>query len=234
MAGSFSDVTVIIPTLNESANIRAVLEALSRQYAGIRILVVDDNSSDGTAEAVMRFSKKHASVRLLSRKGKARGLTASIIDGIRKASTKYVVVMDGDFQHPPEKIREIAGMLRSGHPIVVACRRRVDDDWPAHRKLMSKGAEMLGRARLSASGSATSSDLLSGFFGAKRRLALETYERNKGRFVPEGYKFLFDLLKCLPKGTKLCETGYVFGERKGGKSKIGSRQCIAFLKSLAR
>ncbi|VVC02590.1 Undecaprenyl-phosphate 4-deoxy-4-formamido-L-arabinose transferase [Candidatus Burarchaeum australiense] len=232
MARPFRDLTVIIPTLNEAANMGPLTEKLVRLYRGARILVVDDNSSDGTPEIVRRLSRKFSGVRLLSRKGKARGLTSSIIDGLQAAQTEFVVVMDGDGQHPPEKVRDLVILLRHGCKVAVACRRSVASEWPVHRRLISHGAQNLGKLRLLASRSASSSDLLSGFFGLRRKFALEVHARNKERFVADGYKFLFDFLKCAPRGTSICETSYVFGMRTKGTSKIGTRQCAAFVKSL--
>ena len=233
MPASFRDVTIIIPTLNEAANISNVIEELASLYAGVHMLMVDDDSDDKTPELVMRLSKRLRGVRLLSRKGKMRGLTASIIDGLKDARTDYVVIMDGDGQHPPEKVSELFRLLRDGCDIAVACRSSVPG-WSIDRRLISLGAEALGRLRLFLGNTLTSADMLSGFFGIRRSFALEIYEVNSTRFVPEGYKFLFDLLKCAPRNARVCETAYVFGLRKRGASKIGLRQCLAFIKSLVR
>ena len=231
MVQSFHNVTILIPTLDEASNIRIVIEELVGLYKDIRVLIVDDDSDDGTAEIVLKMSSKQRNVRLLSRKGKARGLTASIIDGLRDARTDYVVVMDGDGQHPLATVLELVRLLQAECDVSVACRTSVPG-WPFHRRLLSLGAQTLGGLRLLLSGSPSCSDVLSGFFGIRRNLALTMYKRNKYRFVPEGYKFLFDLLKCSSKDTRVCETGYPFGTRKSGSSKISSRQCVAFVKSL--
>ena len=228
---SFSDVTVILPTLNERSNIAPLIEELCDRCVGLHILVVDDSSEDGTPEIVNGLSRKLPFVHLLSRRGKIRGLTASIIDALKNAQTEYLIVMDGDGQHPPEKIPALAELLKSGCDLAIACRDCVPS-WSFSRQMLSRGADFLGRLHLALSGSASCSDIMSGFFGVRRDFAISCYERNQRRFVPDGYKFLFDLLKCCPKDTKLGEVGYVFGTRKGGTSKIGSRQCLAFVRSL--
>ena len=133
---SFSDVTVILPTLNERSNIAPLIEELHDRCDGLQILVVDDSSEDGTPEMVNSLSRKLPFVHLLSRRGKIRGLTASIIDGLRNAQTEYVIVMDGDGQHPPERISELVPLLKTGRDIVVACRESVPG-WSASRQLMS-------------------------------------------------------------------------------------------------
>ncbi len=227
----YSELTILMPTFNEAANIGWLLTRLHRLFPDAKLLVVDDDSSDRTQVIVKEFSHKFGQARLISRKGKQRGLTASIIDGILAAQTNHVVVMDGDGQHPPEKISELMQLLETGCDIAVACRKSVPG-WSAHRQLLSKGAEFLGRCRLVASNSPSCPDLMSGFFGVKKGFFLQIYSHNQHKFVPGGYKFLFDLLKCSPKTAKIGEVGYIFGTRKGGASKIGSRQCVAFLKSL--
>ncbi|RLG18156.1 hypothetical protein DRN67_04475 [Candidatus Micrarchaeota archaeon] len=231
MSERFDDLTIVIPTLNEEANIGQLIEKLLSLYVKATILVVDDASEDRTAEFVDAISKKQKNVKLISRKGKQRGLSASIIDGLKSARTEFVVVMDGDGQHPAGTVFDLVHMLRKGCIIAVACRSSVPD-WAFHRRIMSLGADLLGRLRLLTGNSPACSDLLSGFFGVERDFALEIYEKNEKRFVGEGYKFLFDLLKCSPKSTKVCEIDYIFASRKRGASKIGSRQCLAFLKSI--
>lgn len=228
---SFSNVTVVLPTLNEKSNILPLMAELINKYKNLHILVVDDSSDDGTPEIVKSTFRKLPSLHLLSRTGKPRGLTASIIDGLKSARTEYVIVMDGDGQHPSETVSDLADLLTAGCDVAIACRTSVPG-WSASRQLLSRGAELLGRFRLSLSGSASCSDLMSGFFGVRREFAIELYERNQRRFVPDGYKFLFDFLKCCPKDTNVGEVGYVFGTRKGGASKIGASQCTAFIRSL--
>ncbi|MDD5096224.1 MAG: glycosyltransferase [Candidatus ainarchaeum sp.] len=227
--GDYGNLTVILPTLNEGANIASLLDFLIAGYPGIHVLVVDDASTDSTARTVK--SKAGKNLKLIERRGK-RGLTASIIDGIKAAQTPFVIVMDSDFQHPPEKIPEIYKLLRDGSDLAIACRKEVKG-WPAHRRLISWGASFLADARLSICGCPKVSDILSGYFGAKREWALKSIASNTKRFEPQGYKFLFDLLKGVKPGSvKISEAGYVFGGRKAGNSKIGPGHMLRFLHSL--
>jgi len=231
MPADYSDSTVIIPTCNEARNIGGVVGEVARAYPSVSILVVDDCSTDGTIGIVKKLAQKNKKIKLIVRKNKQKGLTASIIDGIENAKTKYVVVMDGDGQHPPEKIRELVDALRAGKEVAVAYRTSVPG-WALHRQIISIGAALLGRIFLFAQGAPSCRDILSGFFGINTELAKKTIGKNGCRFVGGGYKFLYDFLKCLPRSAKIGEVGYVFGLRERGSSKIGFRQYASFLKSL--
>lgn len=220
--------TVILPTLNEEENISQLLDFLIANYPGISIITVDDSSADATVR--LAKSKNYPNLKILERKG-PRGLTASIIDGINAAGTEFVVVMDSDFQHPPEKIPEILRELEAGADLVVMRRTEVRE-WPVHRRLLSLGAELLANLRLSISGSPKVTDVLSGYFGASRDWMAKSISSNPKRFESQGYKFLFDLLKGEKAGIKISELGYIFGGRRGGSSKIGLGHVLRFLHSL--
>lgn len=225
---NYKNFTVIIPTLNEAENISELISIICSSYNGIRIIVADDGSSDGTREIVRKIGRSNRNVKLLDRSARAiHGITASVIDAARAAGTTYAVVIDGDLQHPPEKIGEIAERLREGSEVVIGTRQLVIGGWPLHRRMMSIIATNLARARLMRS----IKDPMSGFFGARNELFRSVAAANKKRFVKEGYKVLFDLLKCAPTA-KIAEVPYNFGERKRGKSKIKARHVIYFLKSL--
>ena len=135
--------------------------------------------------------------------------------------------MDGDLQHPPEKIKDIVRELRKGNDIAAGARRKVFD-WSIDRKIVSKVATLLGRSRLLIKG-ATCEDILSGFFGIKTKLMRNI---NKNKFEMQGYKALFDILKDVDKNTKIKNIYYDFGMRKRGKSKIGLKHMMLFLRSL--
>jgi len=162
------------------------------------------------------------------------GLTASIIDGIMSAETLFFIVMDSDFQHPPEKLPEIYSMLENGPDLVVACRSEVKE-WPAHRKLLSLGASFLSNLRLAISGCPSASDVLSGYFGARKGWAAASISSSPGRFEPSGYKFLFELLKGEKKvGIRIAEIPYIFNGRLRGKSKIGLSHVLSHSRSLLK
>ncbi|MBI4144489.1 glycosyltransferase [Candidatus Woesearchaeota archaeon] len=217
----FSKVTVVIPTFNEGANIDRLLELLSR-FENIRVVVSDDGSKDSTKENVVKFSF----AQFLDRSDEmVHGLTASVVDGIEHALTEYVIVMDGDLQHPPEVIPDIVKQLES-NDIVVAVREKVASDWPWYRRIISFGATFLAKLVLFVRGTYVS-DPMSGFFGVKKSVFLQS---SKKRFVGSGYKVLLDFLK--QSKVSIGIVPYVFGARDAGSSKLKLRHYLLFLKSL--
>jgi dolichol-phosphate mannosyltransferase len=226
----YSEITVVLPTLNERDTIGKLIHLITEEYKGIKIIVADDNSKDGTIGIVQRISSSNKNVRLLERAGKKRGLTASVIDGILASKTKYVVVMDADMQHPYQAIKEIKKKFEEGYDVVVVY-RSVITNWPKYRMLISKITILIGYAILALRRRPRCADIFSGYFGVKRDLFVKVYSANKHRFVGEGYKVLFDFLKCLGKETKIAEVPSPFYPRKFGSSKAGIKQGIALFKS---
>ncbi len=224
----FSGLTIILPTLNEEKNIRGVVGKLRGLYPGARIIVADDGSGDRT----VKFSRE-CGADVLDRKGeKIKGITASVLHALGKVETEFFVVMDADSQHPPEKVAELFAALETGAGMAIAYRDSVPG-WAMHRRLVSMGAQGLGKARLMLFGNPVPRDVLSGFFGGRAGLAREIAGRNRSRFVGEGYKALFDFLKGVGRGEiEIAEIPYKFGMRNGGNSKMGLRHFACFLKSL--
>jgi dolichol-phosphate mannosyltransferase len=224
----YSDTTVIIPTINEERNIGRIIDIIKKLYRGISIIVADDGSTDRTCEIA-----RTKGARVLDRRNEKKGLSASVIHAATIVKTRYFVVIDGDLQHPPETIKEIVALLRKGFPVAVGARERVDSRWPLFRRLESKTAMGLGRLKLIGR-SYAKTDLMSGFFGCETGLFNDTHKRHSRRFVPEGFKVLFDFLKCLPQEVKVGEAGYIFGARSEGESKIRGRHVYYYLKSLVK
>lgn len=219
---------VIIPTFNEAGNIEELISRVVKDNEGIRVIVADDGSTDGTRQIVRNLSKKNKNVALLDRsKEKIKGLTISVVDAAKTVKADCFVVIDADLQHPPEKVREIVKALES-YDAVVGTRRSIPNDWPLKRKLISKTATMLARLRLMRN----VKDPVSGFFGARTALFKEVFNKNEKKFEPKGYKVLFDFLKYCPRQTKIGAVYYEFGLRKSGSSKISNKQIKLFFKSL--
>lgn len=230
---NYSDSTVIIPTLNEEKNIDKLLRILTKTYPKINIIVADDGSSDKTQQIVNNWNKKNKSVKLLDRSKKpVHGLSASVLDAIMHTKTTFFVVIDGDLQHPPEKIKEITKKLRNNADVVVASRKEVATEWSFFRRLMSFTATHMALLRAAMTGTPCK-DIMSGFFGAKKKLFKEKYKQKPKSFVEESYKVLFDFLK-ISKNIKVSYVPYIFGIRRGGQSKIGTHHIYYFLKSLLK
>ncbi len=219
-------VSVVIPTYNERGNIGPLIRRLEASLDGLdfEIVVVDDASPDGTGDAVRAISAEDARVRLVSRKAKS-GLTGAVSAGVRAAEGRDVVVMDADLSHPPEKARELAAALAAAD-IVVGSRLAKGggvERWPVHRRLISKGADMLARIVLGV----RCSDPLSGFFGVRRDVFMRTRLRTKG------YKLLLNLLYD-NRGLGMKEIPYVFRDRAEGKTKLGYGEIFTYVLDILR
>lgn len=223
---SYHDTTVIIPTLNEVKNIGRLVRIIRSSYEGVKIVVADDGSSDGTKELVIKLRN----VKLLDRSKEAvHGITASVIDAGKSVRTEFFVVIDGDLQHPPGKIGEFVAKLRSGSELVIGTRKKIIGKWSLQRRLQSKVATYLARIRLLK----CIEDPMSGFFGVKSELFRKALVK-EARFEKEGYKILFDLLKYMPKRRVTSKVYYDFDQRKAGKSKIRIKHMVSFLRSVMR
>jgi dolichol-phosphate mannosyltransferase len=106
------DLTIVLPTLNEAGNVRPLVEQLQEVLSGSRVIVVDDGSTDGTAEVVRAMAETTSRLELIARTGRPC-LTRSIMEGVRAARTDYVAWMDADFSHPPPVLRELHALARS-------------------------------------------------------------------------------------------------------------------------
>ncbi|MFX0061443.1 MAG: glycosyltransferase [Candidatus Hermodarchaeota archaeon] len=232
MSKDYSEVTVVIPTLNEEKNIGLLIDILLQSYPNIHIVVTDDGSKDQTQEIVKNRSKINPHVGLLDRThAPIHGLTASVLDAIKELSTRLFVVIDGDLQHPPSKIKEIVDQLWADYFVVIGIRVSVPD-WKFSRRLMSWGASFLGRIALFMKHAPSSSDIMSGFFGANTRLIQYITRKHPNKFRLQGYKVLFEILKLCPRDLPIAEVPYTFDARKRGESKIGQTQILEYLWSI--
>ncbi len=217
-------ISVLIPSYNEKENIRPLIEALSAALpAEHEIIVIDDNSPDGTGEEVRALGKRYK-VRLLERPGKM-GLTSAITDGLAVSKGERILVMDADLSHPPEVAPLLLERLKScdlavGSRLIEGGRV---ERWPLHRRMISKAADSLARLILGVS----ITDPLSGFFAIRRQIMGRT------RFRTKGYKLLLNVLADNP-GIKVCEVPYVFRDRHAGKTKLGGGEVFGYVIDLFR
>lgn len=217
----FSNLTIIIPTLNEAENILKLMRLLIKRYDGVSIIVADDGSTDGTVRTVNEFSKGHGrKIILLDRKNrKVHGLTASVLDGALIARTKKIIVMDADMQHPFEKVGNLAKALDACE-IAIGVRSTVKD-WGLARRAVSKCMSLFVYSVFAVRKLNTCDDMMSGFFGVRTSMLKSLIKRHKASFVPEGYKVLLDLLRIAPKGVSIREVRYnTFHLRQHGESKL--------------
>ncbi len=228
----FSDVTIVIPCLNEVENIPRLVRLLARSYRNISIIISDDGSTDGTREAVSEI--KYGRLRFLDRsRREVHGLTASVIDAAMLSRTGKTVVMDADMQHPYEKVSQISRMLDRSD-LVIGVRTEVRD-WGMHRRILSGGITAFALAVFGARGKRTSRDMMSGFFGIRTGIFKRLIREHRSEYVGKGYKVLLEILKFIERDARIAEIDYgTFHQREGGKSKLRARHMYYTVLSIVR
>jgi dolichol-phosphate mannosyltransferase len=221
---------LVIPTLREAETLPVVLDrsiaALSSIEIPWEILVVDDNSGDGTAEIVSRFARRDARIRLLVRRSR-RGLSGAILHGWRHSSASILGVMDADLQHPPELLPLLLAEILNGRDLAIGSRYAQGSavgTWNLLRRLVSAASVRLTWPLLPAP--ARPRDPLSGFFLVRRR----SIERIA--FRTSGFKLLLEIL-VRGRVRTVTEVPFVFGKRTSGRSKAGPKIAWDYMRLLA-
>ena len=228
-----TDLTIISPTLNEESNIQKLFESLRENFPTAKIIIVDDGSKDATQKLVQDFAAKDPAASLLDRGAQpVKGITASVVDGIKLVETKYFAVIDADLQHPPAVLKELYQQAQSSLQVVSGVRAPYQENQGLHRILVTKIATKLAKLYLQLFKKLTVSDPMSGFFLMETELAKDLISKSSHRFELTGYKIFFDLLKVAPKGLKYGEVQYQFAFRTGGKSKLSPKHALVFLRGL--
>ena len=229
---NYSELTIITPTLNEADNIRELHDSLYSLYPEISMIVADDGSKDSTVETVKDLQKRNKKLFLIDRKEESvKGLTVSILDGIKACETKYFCVMDADLQHPPEVVSKLYEMVCKKYDIVSGCRKPYQENQGFHRIIITRIATFFAKSYLKLNGLKIV-DPMSGFFCSKTELCKKIIDQNYNRFEFSGYKVLFDLLRLVKEKISFKEYSYQFRFRKGGKSKLQPKHGLYFLRSL--
>jgi len=216
-----SDAVVIIPTYNEIENIEAIIKAVFSQHKVFHILVVDDNSPDGTAAKVNTLIKSYPERLFLVNRAKKSGLGTAYIAGFNwclSKDYKFIFEMDADFSHNPDDLIKLYNACAIDGADISVGSRYVKGitvvNWPLSRILLSYGASMYVRliTRMPIK------DATAGFVCYKRQV-LEAVNLSKIRFV--GYAFQIEMkFKAHNKGFKIVEIPVIFRDRTKGKSKM--------------
>jgi dolichol-phosphate mannosyltransferase len=228
MSNESVDLSLIVPALNEAANLSALAERVDRALAGTRyeLLIVDDNSRDNTPAVCCELSTKFP-LKLIVREHPTNGLSGAVLHGIAQSRGKRIVVMDADLQHPPEKIPELLTALDCGAAFALGSRYipggSTGQRWGLFRKLNSWVATVLARPF-----AGPVHDPMSGFFALDRA----TFDRAQ-RLTPLGYKIALELMcKCRVQSVR--EVPIHFAERTAGESKLSLKQQFKYLEHLSR
>ncbi|HWE04846.1 MAG TPA: polyprenol monophosphomannose synthase [Tepidisphaeraceae bacterium] len=222
-------VSIIVPTLNEAENLPLLVPRIgaAMKTRSFEIIVVDDHSSDDTPIVCRRLAQGFPIV-LRSRLQPKDGLSGAVLDAMTAARGKYLVVMDADLQHPPEKIPELLAALESGEADFVVGSRYIPGgsthgSWGFYRRFNSRLATLLARPF-----AGETHDPMSGFFALRR----ETYERAE-RLTPLGYKVGLELM-CKCRAQRVREIPIHFSTRTHGQSKLTAAQRFKYLEHLSR
>lgn len=225
--------SLVIPTYNEGKNIQKIVTILSQILDGVipqayELIVVDDNSPDGTWEIAAALLPEYPQLRVM-RRVEERGLSTAVIRGWQVARGEILGVIDADLQHPPEVLLKLWAEIKRGADLAVASRHVEEggvSEWSVIRRFLSRGAQTLGLILLPRVVGRVS-DPMSGYFLVRRRCLV-------GRTMsPLGYKILIEVL-ARGRVPWIGEVGYVFQERQEGESKVTWKQYVDYLLHLVR
>ncbi len=215
---SVGPVLIIIPTYNESENLPLLLDAVFELQPEVHILVVDDNSPDGTGDLADKLAAEDERVHVLHREGKL-GLGTAYIAGFRWALERdyqRIFEMDADFSHQPKYLKDFLKASEEAD-LVLGCRYIKGggtEGWGALRQLISRGGNMYARAVLW-----LPFHDLTGGFKCFRREVLESIDL--GTIRSTGYAFQIELsYRAHKRGFKIAEVPVVFPDRTRGESKM--------------
>jgi dolichol-phosphate mannosyltransferase len=234
MAGALGlqgpELAVIVPTLNEEANIPLLVERLHRALVGVawEVVFVDDDSADGTADAVRAIARLDARVRCVQRIGR-RGLASACIEGALATSAPYLAVMDADLQHDETLLPTMLAAVREEQiDIAIASRYVAGGSLGAWGGARARGSDLATRISRLIIG-ADIADPMSGFFVVERA-AFDAAVRN---LSGQGFKILLDLLASSPRPLRAREFPYTFRPRQFGESKLDAMVVWEFFMLIA-
>ena len=225
------ELAVVVPTFNERDNVAVLVEHLARVLAGIawEVVFVDDDSPDGTADAVRALGRTDFRIRCLRRIGR-RGLSSAVIEGMLATAAPFVAVMDADLQHDEALLPAMLETLRRGAADLVVASRYVGSGGAgglanARRRRLSRAGARLAHLLLKAE----VADAVSGFFMLPR----DVFEAAAPRLSGVGTKILIDILASSPRPLAVVELPYQFRPRHAGHSKLDTFTALEYLLLLA-
>lgn len=221
------DLSLVVPTYNESQSLedlcRQLQQVMAQTDLKYEIIIVDDNSPDGTADRARELSQDYP-IQVLQRPGKL-GLSSAVVDGWKIARGEVLAVTDADLSHDPAALPSMVASLQQGRAEVAVGSRYVPgggmSGWPLHRQIISRVAVMMGALICPVK------DVTSGFVALKRSV-IEDVHLN-----PIGFKIGLELL-VRGRYQTFCEVPYIFIDREKGQSKLGSKEIRNYLVQLGQ
>lgn len=220
------ELSVVIPTFKERGNIEILVQRLDAALSGIawEAIFVDDDSPDGTADAVKKIATEDPRVRCLRRVSR-RGLAGACIEGMLSSSAPFVAVMDADLQHDEKLLPRMFALLKSGEGDMVVGSRYVEGGSSA---VFSKSRGAISRFATSLARRLTGvelSDPMSGFFMMRR----DRFDPLARSLSTQGFKILLDIVITAKGGLRIVEEPFVFAARSHGESKLDAQVGLDFL-----
>lgn len=216
--------SLVVPTYNESQNLPELFARIEKvlNHVGFEIIIVDDNSPDGTASCAEELNLQYGNIKVCKRSGKL-GLGSAVLCGFENSAGPIVAVIDADMQHPPEVLHKMYEEVCNGNNLVVASRYENGggiENWKLTRKLYSKVATMLAHVLLP--NSRKVKDVMSGCFMIKKDVL------KNANLNPVGFKILLEIVsKCNFNQVK--EVPYIFTNRINGKSNLTKKEVRDYL-----
>ncbi len=221
-----AQLSIVVPTLNEAENIRFLYEAIRKCLTDVdwEMIVVDDDSTDGTVSVARELATKDGRIRCIRRIGR-RGLSGAVVEGILSSSAFAVAVIDADLQHDERLLRRMLAELQGGADIAIGSRHtqggNAAQGFSGWRRSISNWGTRLSQRMLGVE----VTDPMSGFFAVRRSIA----ESIVPRLSTQGFKVLLDLLVSARQPLNVVEIPYTFRPRRHGLSKLDSSVALDFL-----
>src|SRR5437588_2265719 len=213
-------VSIIVPTLNEEENIAPLVSKITACAVPFReILFVDDHSTDGTRDKIRGIDRSYP-IRLIEQDGTDIGLAGAIMSGARAAQGEFLLVMDADLSHPPERINDLLAPLFAGTADLVVGSRYVKGGstpgWPLWRRIVSRVGAALAYPLTGVH------DSMCGFFAIPRSRLLELAP------IASGFKIAFETIVHGGRTLRVREIPIAFRDRVRGKSKMSFGVALQF------
>ncbi|KAK9805612.1 hypothetical protein WJX72_007823 [[Myrmecia] bisecta] len=234
--GQKNKYSVLLPTYNEKDNIALIIWLLVKTFQDsdteFELIVVDDNSPDGTQDVVRKLQRSYGEDRILLRPRPGKlGLGTAYMHGLRHASGNYVILMDADLSHHPRYILEfIKKQKETGCDIVSGTRYAPGGGvhgWDFQRKFISRGANVLAEVLLQSGG-------VSDLTGSFRLYRKDVLQKLMPLVKSKGYAFQMEIIvRACGLGYTVGEVPIVFVDRLYGSSKLGTNEIVLYLKGLA-
>ena len=230
-ASATASLSIVIPTFNEAGNIEELLRRLAACLNGIdwEIVVVDDDSPDGTAHLVDRIGRVDPRIHCLKRIGR-RGLSSACLEGMAISRGTFLAVIDADLQHDENLLPAMLRALTEGAVDLVVGSRYMEGGgvaaWSRRRRLLSRAATSVTHHLLACD----LTDPMSGFFMIRRAAVRQA----SAHLSDSGFKLLLDLVSCSPMPLRTMELPYTFSPRTRGQSKLDAGVAWSFARLLLR